>query len=124
LVAPPPFSDLIELQKISHIWERFKSGSRCSQRTFHADNKENRMRSNLIGLAALMASLPAVAGATPTTANSGTTADPSATRYQHEEEDEIPWGLLGLLGLAGLLGLKRRDDQVHGDRRTGTGNRM
>jgi hypothetical protein len=82
------------------------------------------MRSNLIGLAALMASLPAVAGATPTTANSATAADASATTYQHEDEDEIPWGLLGLLGLAGLLGLKRRDDRVHGDPRTGTGSRM
>jgi hypothetical protein len=63
-----------------------------------------------------MASLPAVAAATATTGNSGIPADLSTT-YQQEEDDEIPWGLIGLFGLAGLLGLKRRDNHVHGDPR-------
>ena len=40
------------------------------------------------------------------------------TTVQREEDDnEIPWGLLGLLGLAGLLGRKKRDADIHVDAR-------
>ena len=41
-------------------------------------------------------------------------ASPSAavqtTQPVEQEDDEIPWGLLGLLGLGGLAGLRRREE--------------
>ena len=50
--------------------------------------------------------------------------DDTATETPVEEDDnDVPWGLLGLLGLAGLLGRKRRDDDVHVNRAGGTTNR-
>jgi len=43
---------------------------------------------------------------------------------EREDDDDLPWGLLGLLGLAGLLGRKRHEDRhVHVDRPVGTINR-
>ena len=77
------------------------------------------MNLKAIGVAALIAAMPASAMATAGT-GTGTGTGTTDTTYQQEERgNDFPWGLLGLLGLAGLLGRKRRDDHVHVDR-TGT----
>lgn len=75
----------------------------------------------LAAVAAVMMIAPANAATT------GSVDDPGLHTAQ-DNDDDIPWGLLGLLGLAGLMGLKRRDrdDRVDANR-TGSGgpsNRM
>jgi MYXO-CTERM domain-containing protein len=39
-------------------------------------------------------------------------AQASPAVVQQEEDNDVPWGLLGLLGLGGLAGLRRRPEPV------------
>jgi MYXO-CTERM domain-containing protein len=39
-------------------------------------------------------------------------AQASPAVVQQEEDNDVPWGLLGLLGLGGLVGLRRRPEPV------------
>ena len=75
----------------------------------------------LAAVSAVMITMPANAATT------GSVEDPGIHTTQ-DNDDDIPWGLLGLLGLAGLMGLKRRDRDDRVDvNRTGSGgtsNRM
>jgi MYXO-CTERM domain-containing protein len=45
-------------------------------------------------------------------AQEGSPSAQASPVVQQDEDNDVPWGLLGLLGLGGLAGLRRRPEPV------------